>query len=109
MSKKGYKKLALVAKELGMPERRILEFAEQEIVEIVEESGERFLEEIQINRLRLAALLMDEMDVNMEGVEIILDLRERIVALEEYIHNVMKLLGERHPDVLDELLRLLED
>jgi MerR family transcriptional regulator, heat shock protein HspR len=45
-------------------------------------------------RLRVAAMLLREMEVNLAGVEIILHMREELVAMQQQFHQILETLAE---------------
>jgi MerR family transcriptional regulator, heat shock protein HspR len=45
-------------------------------------------------RLRVGAMLLREMEVNLAGVEIILHMREELVAMQQQFHQILETLAE---------------
>jgi MerR family transcriptional regulator/heat shock protein HspR len=44
-------------------------------------------------RLRVGAMLLREMEVNLPGVEIILHMREELVAMQQQFHQILETLA----------------
>ena len=49
----------------------------------------------QVDRVRVARLLMEEMGVNMEGAEVALHMREQMIAMQRQFNELLRLLGQR--------------
>jgi MerR family transcriptional regulator/heat shock protein HspR len=47
----------------------------------------------QVDRVRVARLLIDEMGVNLEGAEVALHMREQIIAMQRQFNQILRLLG----------------
>lgn len=46
----------------------------------------------QVDRVRVARLLIEEMGVNLEGAEVALHMREQMIAMQRQFHQVLHLL-----------------
>ena len=47
----------------------------------------------QVDRVRVARLLIEEMGVNLEGAEVALNMREQMIAMQRQFNEVLRLLG----------------
>ena len=47
----------------------------------------------QVDRVRVARLLMEEMGVNLEGAEVALNMREQMIAMQRQFNEILRLLG----------------
>ena len=47
----------------------------------------------QVDRVRVARLLMEEMGVNLEGAEVALHMREQMIAMQRQFNEILRLLG----------------
>ena len=47
----------------------------------------------QVDRVRVARLLIDEMGVNLEGAEVALHMREQMIAMQRQFNEILRLLG----------------
>ena len=47
----------------------------------------------QVNRVRVARLLMEEMGVNLEGAEVALHMREQMIAMQHQFNEILRFLG----------------
>lgn len=72
---------------------RFLGLEDSDLVERMRREGLFEADELspfEAEELRLAALLMREMDVNPAGVEVILHLRRRLLTLQERMERVLR-------------------
>jgi MerR family transcriptional regulator/heat shock protein HspR len=47
----------------------------------------------QVDRVRVAHLLIKEMGVNLEGAEVALHMREQMIAMQRQFNEILRLLG----------------
>lgn len=47
----------------------------------------------QVDRVRVAHLLIEEMGVNLEGAEVALHMREQMIAMQRQFNELLRLLG----------------
>lgn len=66
---------------------------EQVIYPIVRRSGKVYPLD-QVDRVRVARLLIEEMGVNLEGAEVALHMREQMIAMQRQFNEVLRLLGK---------------
>lgn len=48
----------------------------------------------QVDRIRIANLLIQEMGVNFEGAEVVLNMREQMIAMQRQFNEVLRLIGD---------------
>ena len=49
----------------------------------------------QVERVRVAYLLIQEMGVNLEGAEVALHMREQMIAMQRQFNELLRLLGHQ--------------
>ncbi len=49
----------------------------------------------QVDRVRVARLLIEDMGVNLEGAEVALHMREQMIAMQRQFHRILRLLDRR--------------
>jgi DNA-binding transcriptional MerR regulator len=49
----------------------------------------------QVERVRVARLLMQEMGVNLEGIEVALHMREQMIAMQRQFTEILRRLGDQ--------------
>ncbi len=48
----------------------------------------------QVERVRVARLLIEEMGVNLAGAEVALHMREQMIAMQRQFNQLLRLIGE---------------
>lgn len=89
-------RLREVCARLAIDEALLREVREEGLVEIKHATDDEneVMSADDAERLRLIALLMREMDVNMAGVEVILHLREDMLAMRRQFDEIMRAMVE---------------
>lgn len=80
--------------QLRMEETVVHELAREGLVQVRRPTagGEAVLSAADAERLRVIAVLMREMDVNLAGVEVILHMREDLLAMRRQFDEVVRTL-----------------
>ena len=60
-----------------------------------EDSEEKLLKSGDLEKLRLARLLFEEMDVNMPGIEVILQMRQNMLDMRKQFDDILEDLAGR--------------
>lgn len=60
-----------------------------------EKSAEKVLSSSDVERLRLARILIEEMDVNLPGVEVILQMRQNMLDMRRQFDDILEDLARR--------------
>lgn len=68
-------------------EREALIFSEKAL-----NTGERKYPEDQVDRIRVIKNLMDDLEVNLAGVEVILEMRENMMRMQEMFDQILEIL-----------------
>jgi MerR family transcriptional regulator/heat shock protein HspR len=63
-----------------------------------EDSEEKLLSSDDMEKLRLARLLFEEMDVNMPGIEVILQMRQNMLDMRKQFDDILEDLANRLQD-----------
>ena len=96
MTKKYWKITEIV--ERYRIDRRFLDDLEEE--EIIcpfcrESSSEKLLSEDELEKLRFARILHEEMDVNLPGIEVILHMRKNMLDMRKQFDDILEDLASR--------------
>jgi|YNPBryantNP2012_1023418.scaffolds.fasta_scaffold00726_20 MerR family transcriptional regulator/heat shock protein HspR len=81
---------------LEIPLELVRKLEEEEIIcpACIEEKPGRFLTAEALEELRVAKVLMEDLGVNIEGIDIILRLRRQIIQMQEMFQRVLEDLRE---------------
>ena len=87
-----YLRLAEVIKVCGVDRRFIIQLEEAKVITTVTRREVKYYPLDQVDRVRVARLLMEEMGVNLEGAEVALHMREQMIAMQRQFDQVLKAL-----------------
>lgn len=96
-------KLEEIAKELEVELNQLKEWMERELVVPSKEDREEFFIDEDLERFRIIRNLVKDLDVNLEGIEVILPMRDKVISMETWIRDVFKILDE-HQLLNEELI-----
>jgi MerR family transcriptional regulator/heat shock protein HspR len=89
-----YFRLVEVIKSCGVDEEFILRLEHENMIRpIVRQRGKLYPLD-QVDRVRVARLLIEEMGVNLEGTEVALHMREQMIAMQRQVDKLLRLLVE---------------
>lgn len=80
-----------------LEERFLIDLEEEEIVCPVRKKGarEKLYHSDEVEKLRLAKILVEEMEVNLPGVDIILRMRQDMLSMRKQFDAILEDLAER--------------
>lgn len=89
-----YIEIREVCVQLRLEETTVRELAREGLVQIRQPTagGDAVISAEDAERLRVIAVLMQEMDVNLPGVEVILHMREDLLAMRRQFDEVVRTL-----------------
>jgi len=90
-----YLRITEVIKICGVNEEFIDSLERERIVEPIMRRNLRFYAPDQVDRVRVAYLLIEEMGVNLEGAEVALHMREQMIAMQRQFNELLRLLGKQ--------------
>ena len=82
-----------VTKVCGVNRQFVLRLERERIIAPVRRRNEKFYPMAQVDRVRVARLLIEEMGVNLEGAEVALHMREQMIAMQRQFNEILRLLG----------------
>lgn len=91
--------LSEIAQQLSVPEERLQEWLEC----VFPENRPDDFQDVHVERLRVTRSLVDDLDVNLEGVEVILGMRDRMIDMSGWMRRVFEIL-DQHKLLSDELI-----
>jgi len=87
-----YLRITEVVRICGVDEDFILRLEREQLVEPVVRQKEKVYPPEQVDRVRVAHLLMEEMGVNLEGAEVALHMREQMIAMQRQFNEILQRL-----------------
>src|SRR2546422_9144691 len=87
-----YLRVTEVIKICNVPQEFIDTLERERIIEPIIRRKLKFYSPDQVDRVRVAHLLIEEMGVNLEGAEVALHMREQMIAMQHQFDKLLRLL-----------------
>src|SRR6059036_2526560 len=88
-----YLRITEVIKICGVDEEFILRLEQEKVISPIVRRSQKLYPMDQVDRVRVAHLLIAEMGVNLEGAEVALNMREQMIAMQRQFNEILHLLG----------------
>ncbi len=88
-----YLRITEVVESCGVNEEFVIRLEKEKVIYPIIRRSEKFYPLDQVDRVRVAHLLIEEMGVNMEGAEVALHTREQMIAMQRQFNKILRLLG----------------
>jgi MerR family transcriptional regulator, heat shock protein HspR len=88
-----YLRITEVTKVCGVNRQFVMRLEREQIIAPVRRRNEKFYPIDQVDRIRVARLLIEELGVNLEGAEVALHMREQMIAMQRQFNEILCLLG----------------
>ena len=89
-----YLRITEVIKICGADEQFVLRLERENMIRPVIRRRQKFYPLDQVDRVRVARLLIEEMGVNLEGAEVALHMREQMIAMQRQFEKLLRLLSK---------------
>ena len=90
-----YLRITEVIKICGVGEKFIDHLERESLVRPTLRQKQKLYTLDQVDRVRVARLLIEEMGVNLEGAEVALHMREQMIAMQRQFNELLRLLGHQ--------------
>jgi MerR family transcriptional regulator, heat shock protein HspR len=90
-----YLRVSEVIEICNVPEEFIDTLEREHIIEPIMRRKLKVYPPDQVERVRVAHLLIQEMGVNLEGAEVALHMREQMIAMQRQFNELLRLLGQQ--------------
>ena len=90
-----YLRISEVIKICNVPQEFIDTLEREHIIEPIMRRKLKVYSPDQVDRVRVAHLLIEEMGVNLEGAEVALHMREQMIAMQRQFNELLRLLGQQ--------------
>ena len=88
-----YLRITDIVEICGVNEEFVIRLEEEKLIHPIIRHSEKFYPLDQVDRVRVAQLLIEEMGVNLEGAEVVLHMREQMIAMQRQFNEILRLLG----------------
>ena len=82
-----------VVKICGVDEDFVIRLEKEKVIYPIVRRSRKLYPLDQVDRVRVAHLLIEEMGVNLEGAEVALHMREQMIAMQRQFNELLRLLG----------------
>jgi MerR family transcriptional regulator/heat shock protein HspR len=82
-----------VVKICGVDEEFVIRLEKEKVIYPIVRRSRKLYPLDQVDRVRVAHLLIEEMGVNLEGAEVALHMREQMIAMQRQFNELLRLLG----------------
>jgi MerR family transcriptional regulator/heat shock protein HspR len=89
-----YLRITEVIKICGVDEEFVLRLEQEKLISPIVRQSKKLYPPDQVDRVRVARLLIEEMGVNLEGAEVALHMREQMIAMQRQFDKLLRLLAE---------------
>ena len=89
-----YLRITEVIKICGVDEQFIADLERESLIRPTVRQKQKVYSPDQVDRVRVARLLIEEMGVNLEGAEVALHMREQMIAMQQQFNELLRLLGQ---------------
>ena len=83
-----------VVKICGIDEEFVIRLEKEKVIYSIIRRSRKLYPLDQVDRVRVARLLIEEMGVNLEGAEVALHMREQMIAMQRQFNELLRLLGQ---------------
>jgi MerR family transcriptional regulator, heat shock protein HspR len=88
-----YLRITEVTKVCDVDLKFVKRLEQEQVIAPIVRHSEKFYSLDQVDRVRVARLLIEEMGVNLEGAEVALHMREQMIAMQRQFNEILRLLG----------------
>ena len=89
-----YLRITEVTRICGVSAEFVKRLEKEQVIHTVRRRREKFYPLDQVDRVRVARLLIDDMGVNLEGADVVLHMREQMIVLQRQFNEVLKLFEQ---------------
>ena len=90
-----YLRITEVTKICNVDETFVARLEQEKLISPIVRRGGKVYSVDQVDRVRVARLLIEEMGVNLEGAEVALNMREQMIAMQRQFNEILHLLGRK--------------
>ena len=88
-----YLRITEVTRICGVDVKFVRRLEREKVIYPIVRHSEKYYPLDQVDRVRVARLLIEEMGVNLEGAEVALNMREQMIAMQRQFNQILRLLG----------------
>jgi DNA-binding transcriptional MerR regulator len=78
----------------GVKKEFVLRLEKEDLIFPITQSRQKLYPLDQVDRVRVAHVLLTELGVNIEGIEVALHMREQLISIRRRLHKVVRVLAQ---------------
>jgi MerR family transcriptional regulator, heat shock protein HspR len=90
-----YLRITEVTKICRVDVKFVKRLEQEQVIHSILRRSEKVYPLDQVDRVRVARLLIEEMGVNFEGAEVALNMREQMIAMQRQFNEILRLVGRQ--------------
>ena len=87
-----YLRITEVTRICGVDSKFVTRLERENVIALIVRRSQKLYPLDQVDRVRVARLLIEEMGVNLEGAEVALNMREQMIAMQRQFNEILRLL-----------------
>lgn len=87
-----YLRITEVTRICGVDSKFVTRLEREKVIAPIVRRSQKLYPLDQVDRVRVARLLIEEMGVNLEGAEVALNMREQMIAMQRQFNEILRLL-----------------
>jgi MerR family transcriptional regulator, heat shock protein HspR len=87
-----YLRITEVTRICGVDSKFVIRLERENVIAPIVRRSQKLYPLDQVDRVRVARLLIEEMGVNLEGAEVALNMREQMIAMQRQFNEILRLL-----------------
>jgi MerR family transcriptional regulator/heat shock protein HspR len=91
-----YLRISEVVKICGVDESFVTRLEREHLIRAMTNQNRKLYSLDQVDRIRVARLLIKEMGVNLEGAEVVLHMREQMLTLQRQLRELVRRSSENY-------------
>ncbi len=89
-----YLRISEVVEICGVDEAFVRRLERERLIRALTRENRKLYSLDQVDRVRVAHLLISDMGVNLEGAEVVLHMRDQMIAMQRQLRDLMRRLNE---------------
>jgi MerR family transcriptional regulator/heat shock protein HspR len=90
-----YLRITEVVELCGVDKQFVRRLERERVIHALTRENRKLYSLDQVDRVRVARLLMEELGLNLEGIEVVLHMREQMIAMQRQVRELFRRLDRQ--------------
>jgi MerR family transcriptional regulator, heat shock protein HspR len=90
-----YLRITEVVELCGVDKKFVRRLERERVIRALTRENRKLYSLDQVDRVRVARLLMEELGLNLEGIEVVLHMREQMIAMQRQVRELFRRLDRQ--------------